>query len=110
MPVRGMAGVRISCVKSQAPVERGRIMPMSDRAGQARRAAVIRRVTAANDMQQPEMMGVSRQYHHPPEGLSMKKIDVDKDYKRTKFLIVAMIVQIIVVFVCLVIYYSWLRS
>ncbi|MFU8865000.1 MAG: hypothetical protein ACNA7O_13885 [Rhodobacterales bacterium] len=40
----------------------------------------------------------------------MKKIDVDKDYKRTKFLIVAMIVQIIVVFVCLVIYYSWLRS
>lgn len=40
----------------------------------------------------------------------MKKIDVEKDYKRTKFLIVAMIVQIVVVFVCLVVYYSWLRS
>lgn len=40
----------------------------------------------------------------------MKKIDVDKDYKRSKFLIVAMVVQIVVVFVALVIYYSWLRS
>jgi len=41
---------------------------------------------------------------------TMKKIDVEKDYKRTKFLIVAMIVQIVVVFVCLFIYYAWLRS
>lgn len=40
----------------------------------------------------------------------MKKIDVDKDYKRSRFLIVAMVVQIVVVFVALVIYYSWLRS
>jgi len=83
---------------------------MSDRVGQVRRPAVLCRATAADDRPQPELMGVPRQYHHPPEGLSMKKIDVDKDYKRTKFLIVAMIVQIVVVFVCLVIYYSWLRS
>lgn len=41
---------------------------------------------------------------------TMKKIDVEKDYKRTKFLIVAMIVQIVVVFVCLFIYYAWLKS
>ncbi len=40
----------------------------------------------------------------------MKKIDVDKDYKRTKFLIVAMVVQIVVVFVALAVYYSWLKS
>ena len=40
----------------------------------------------------------------------MKKIDVDKDYRRTKFLIVAMVVQVVVVFVGMVIYYSWLRS
>jgi len=41
---------------------------------------------------------------------SMKKIDVDKDYKRSKFLIVAMVVQIVVVFVALAVYYSWLKS
>ncbi len=40
----------------------------------------------------------------------MKKIDVDKDYKRTKFLIVAMIVQIIVVFLSLYVYFAWLKS
>lgn len=39
----------------------------------------------------------------------MKKIDVDKDYKSSKFLIVAMIIQIIVVFLLLVAYTTWLR-
>jgi hypothetical protein len=39
----------------------------------------------------------------------MKKIDVDKDYKSSKFLIVAMIIQIIVVFFLLVAYTTWLR-
>lgn len=40
----------------------------------------------------------------------MKKIDVEKDYKRTKFLIVAMIIQIVVVLVLMLIYFAWLRS
>jgi hypothetical protein len=39
----------------------------------------------------------------------MKKIDVDKDYKRTRFLIVAMVIQIIVVFLLLAAYLTWLR-
>lgn len=39
----------------------------------------------------------------------MKKIDVDKDYKRTRFLIVAMVIQIVVVFVLLAAYVAWLR-
>ena len=40
----------------------------------------------------------------------MKKIDVEKDYKRTKFLIVAMIIQIVVVLVLMLIYFAWLRA
>lgn len=40
----------------------------------------------------------------------MKKIDVDKDYKRSRFLIVAMVVQIIVVLVVMLIYFAWLRA
>lgn len=40
----------------------------------------------------------------------MKKIDVEKDYKRSKFLIVAMIIQIIVVLVLMLIYFAWLRA
>lgn len=39
----------------------------------------------------------------------MKKIDVEKDYKRTRFLIVAMVIQIVVVFLLLVAYMTWLR-
>lgn len=39
----------------------------------------------------------------------MKKIDVEKDYKRTRFLIVAMIIQIVVVFLLLAAYTTWLR-
>lgn len=40
---------------------------------------------------------------------SMKKIDVDKDYKRTRFLIVAMVLQIVVVVLLLAAYTMWLR-
>jgi hypothetical protein len=40
---------------------------------------------------------------------SMKKIDVEKDYKRTRFLIVAMVVQIVVVVLLLAAYTMWLR-
>ncbi|WP_258305384.1 hypothetical protein [Roseovarius carneus] len=40
----------------------------------------------------------------------MKKIDVDKDMKRSKFLIKAMVAQVVIVFVVLVIYYAYLRS
>lgn len=40
----------------------------------------------------------------------MKKIDVDKDYKRSRFLIVAMVVQIIVVLMVMLIYFAWLRA
>ncbi|HEY9019630.1 MAG: hypothetical protein QUV10_05655 [Paracoccaceae bacterium] len=40
----------------------------------------------------------------------MKKIDVEKDYKRSKFLIVAMVVQVIVVLVVMLIYFAWLRA
>ncbi|MGR3505242.1 MAG: hypothetical protein ACU0B7_05170 [Paracoccaceae bacterium] len=39
----------------------------------------------------------------------MKKIDVDKDYKRTRFLIVAMVLQIVVVVLLLAAYTMWLR-
>jgi hypothetical protein len=39
----------------------------------------------------------------------MKKIDVDKDYKRSRFLIVAMVIQIVVVFLLLAAYLTWLR-
>lgn len=38
----------------------------------------------------------------------MKKIDVDKDYKRSRFLIVAMVVQIVVVLGVLGVYLAWL--
>jgi len=40
----------------------------------------------------------------------MKKIDVEKDYKHSKFLIVAMVVQVIVVLVVMLIYFAWLRA
>lgn len=40
----------------------------------------------------------------------MKKIDVDQDMKRSKFLIKAMVVQVVIVFVVLFIYYAYLRS
>ncbi len=40
----------------------------------------------------------------------MKKIDVKEDYKRSKFLIVAMVVQIVVVLVLMMVYYAWLRG
>ncbi|MGX0976647.1 flagellar basal body-associated protein FliL [Roseovarius sp. MBR-51] len=38
----------------------------------------------------------------------MKKIDVDKDFKRSKFLIVAMVAQVVVVLLVLFIYLAWL--
>ena len=40
----------------------------------------------------------------------MKKIDVEEDTKRSKFLIKAMIFQIIIVLVLTFIYIAWLRS
>ena len=40
----------------------------------------------------------------------MKKIDVDKDYKRSRFMIVAMVVQIIVVILVMLVYFAWLRA
>lgn len=40
----------------------------------------------------------------------MKKIDVNKDANRSKFLIVAMIAQIAVVLIVLFIYLAWLQS
>jgi hypothetical protein len=46
----------------------------------------------------------------PHERQRMKKIDVEKDYKRSKFLIVAMVVQVIVVLVVMLIYFAWLRA
>lgn len=39
----------------------------------------------------------------------MKKIDVDKDFKRSRFLIIAMVLQIVVVLVIMFIYLAWLR-
>ena len=39
----------------------------------------------------------------------MKKINVKKDYQRTKFLIVAMVVQIVVVWIVMAIYLAWLN-
>ncbi|SMC14587.1 hypothetical protein ROA7745_04456 [Roseovarius aestuarii] len=38
----------------------------------------------------------------------MKKIDVKQDYKRSKFLIVAMLAQIVVVWIIMGIYLAWL--
>lgn len=43
------------------------------------------------------------------KGKTMKKIDVEKDYKRSRFLIVAMIIQIVVVFLLLAAYTTWLQ-
>ncbi|SDX86040.1 hypothetical protein [Citreimonas salinaria] len=40
----------------------------------------------------------------------MKKIDVENDTRRSKFLIVAMIAQVVVVLVILFIYLAWLRA
>ena len=40
----------------------------------------------------------------------MKKIDVDEDTKRSKFLIRAMIVQVVVVLVLTFIYIKWLAA
>jgi hypothetical protein len=39
----------------------------------------------------------------------MKKINVKQDYKRSKFLIIAMVAQIIVVWIIMVIYLAWLN-
>lgn len=39
----------------------------------------------------------------------MKKIDVKKDYKQSKFLIIAMLVQIVVVWIVMGIYLAWLN-
>ncbi len=39
----------------------------------------------------------------------MKKIDVKQDYKRSKFLIVAMVVQIVLVWIFMAIYLAWLN-
>lgn len=43
------------------------------------------------------------------KGKTMKKIDVEKDYKRSRFLIVAMVIQIVVVFLLLAAYTTWLQ-
>jgi len=39
----------------------------------------------------------------------MKKIDVKSDYKRSKFLIVAMLAQIVVVWIVMAIYLAYLN-
>jgi hypothetical protein len=39
----------------------------------------------------------------------MKKIDVDEDTKRSKFLIKAMVIQVVIVLVLTFIYIAWLR-
>lgn len=39
----------------------------------------------------------------------MKKIDVKQDYKRSKFLIIAMVAQIVVVWIIMAIYLAWLN-
>jgi hypothetical protein len=39
----------------------------------------------------------------------MKKIDVDKDFKRSRFLIIAMVAQVVVVLIIMFIYLAWLR-
>lgn len=39
----------------------------------------------------------------------MKKLDADQDYNRSKFLIMAMIVQIVLVLVVMIIYWAYLR-
>jgi hypothetical protein len=59
----------------------------------------------------PEAMQlVSSQRCRPlSKGKPMKKIDVEKDYKRTRFLIVAMVIQIVVVFLLMAAYMTWLR-
>lgn len=38
----------------------------------------------------------------------MRKISVKEDYKRSKFLIIAMLVQIIAVWIAMAIYLAWL--
>lgn len=38
----------------------------------------------------------------------MKEINVKEDYKRSKFLIVAMVAQIVVVWIVMAIYLAWL--
>lgn len=40
----------------------------------------------------------------------MKKIDVDKDLKRSKFLIKAMVAQVVVVLVVMFCYWAFLRN
>jgi hypothetical protein len=40
----------------------------------------------------------------------MKKIDVEKDLKRTKFLIKAMVAQIVIVLVIMFAYWAYLKS
>lgn len=40
----------------------------------------------------------------------MRKIDVDSDYKRSKFLIKAMIAQIVLVLVAMFVYWAYLAS
>lgn len=55
------------------------------------------------------LAGVSAGFRPVVERHTMKKIDVDKDYKRTRFLIVAMVIQIVVVFLLLAAYTTWLR-
>ncbi len=40
----------------------------------------------------------------------MKKIDVDADTKRSKFLIKAMVIQVIVILVLTFFYIVWLRA
>ncbi len=39
----------------------------------------------------------------------MKKIDVKQDYKRSKFLIIAMVLQIVMVWIFMAIYLAWLN-
>ncbi len=40
----------------------------------------------------------------------MKKIDVDKDYNRSKFLIKAMVAQVVLVLVVMFCYWAYLAS
>ena len=40
----------------------------------------------------------------------MKKNDADEDYKRSKFLVTAMILQIVVFLILLFVYLAWLQA
>lgn len=51
-----------------------------------------------------------REVNHFNERLNMKKIDVDADLKRTKFLIKAMVIQVVLIWVIMFFYLMYIKS